>query len=210
MTVDDETTLEQPAVHWGGVSTDGAERSAPTPAEAWAPDGIAADDEQWNWPSRAAKPGVRLRVPTLALVALLFAAGGLWGGAALQRSHGTPAASSSAASSFASLFGRRGTGGTATGTGAGGAATTAAAAAGTVTAVEGDVVYLTTTTGSIEKVVVSGTTTVTRNAKSSASNLQPGDTVVVQGTKETNGSVDASSIAATQTGVTSGFAGLGG
>src|ERR1700722_11641401 len=106
MTVDDETTLEQPAVQWDDTAH----------AASWTPDAMPVDDAQWDWPSRAAKPGMRVRVPTFVLVALLFAAGGLWGGAALQRSHGTGSPSSSAASSFASLFGNRGTAGR-TGTG---------------------------------------------------------------------------------------------
>jgi hypothetical protein len=170
---------------------------------------VAGGDPDWDWPNRAAKPGIRVRIPIAALVALLFAAGGLWGGAALQRSHGT---TSSAASSFANLF--RGTRGTGTGTGTGsslfgGGGAASAAAAGTVTAVEGDILYVTTASGSIEKVVYSKSTTVTRNAKSSVPALVPGDTVVVQGTKESNGSVSATSIAATQAGVTAGFT-LGG
>jgi hypothetical protein len=176
---------------------------------------VAGADPDWEWPNRTAKPGFRVRIPIAVLVMLLFAAGGLWGGAALQRSHGTTA---SAGASLANLFrGARGAGaGTGTGTGTGGASSffggggaASAAAAGTVTAVEGDVLYVTTASGSLEKVVYSKTTTVTRTAKSSVPALVPGDTVIVQGTKESNGSVSATSIAATQAGVTAGVT-LGG
>jgi hypothetical protein len=186
MPVSEETTLPHPIVRWDGEPEDAA-------AEA-----LQSEPADWDWPSRTAKPGVRLRIPVLVLLALLFAAGGLWGGAALQRGHGVTAASSGA-SGFAGLFGRgTGTGTSRTGAGAspfGGASS--AAAAGTVTAVEGDVVYLTTSSGAIEKVVVGKSTTVTRDAKSSTAALQPGDTAIVQGTKAANGNVEATSIAAT-------------
>lgn len=219
MSTTDEPTLPHPVVRWDvGLETDTAgEPAGPAlpAADTLGGDGLVpADDAQWDWPSRAAKPGVRVRIPVLALVALLFAAGGLWGGAALQRSHGISSTGSSAASNFASLFGRRGTTGSGTGTatrtGSGLFGGSAPAATGTVTAVEGDVVYLTTSSGSIEKVIVAKTTTVTRDTKSSAAALQPGDTAIVEGTKETDGNIDATSIAATQAGVTSAFAGLGG
>jgi len=58
-------------------------------------------------------------------------------------------------------------------------------------------------------VTVTSNTTVNRNAKSSLSSLQPGDSVTVQGTKSKNGTVSASSVSATQAGVSSGFSGLG-
>ena len=138
------------------------------------------DDDEW--PDRGPRKGIRLSVPTVVLVGLLIAAGGIWGGAALQRSHGTSSSSSSAASSFASLFGGRGAGSTGGATGVPGAL--GAAATGTVTEVSGSTLYVTNSSGDLVKVTVNPSATVTRNAKSSLGSLVVGDTVVVQGTKD--------------------------
>jgi hypothetical protein len=167
---------------------------------------LRGEDADWDWPARAARRGLRMRVPTAVLIALLIAAGGIWGGAALQRTRSS--GSSSSASSLASLFsGLRGRGGT-TGTGGGSPFGSAPTAEGTVTAVEGDVVYLTTSSGGIEKVIIGKTTSLTRTAKVSASGLRQGDTVIVEGTTEKNGSVAATSITASAAGV-SALGGLG-
>ncbi|MGH9018814.1 MAG: DUF5666 domain-containing protein, partial [Acidimicrobiales bacterium] len=153
---------------------------------------------------RGPRKGVRMSVPTVVMVALLIAAGGLWGGAALQRSHGT-SGTGGAASSLASLLRNRAgaTGGLA---GAGGATT------GTVTEVSGSTLYITNRSGALVKVTVGPSTTVDRNAASSLAGLQVGDTVVVEGSKAANGSVSATSVAATASGVTStgGFGAFGG
>lgn len=166
---------------------------------------LSGEDADWEWPAKAARRGLRMRVPTAVLLALLIAAGGIWGGAALQRTRSS--ASASSGSSLASLFSGRGRGGT-TGAGGGSLFGGAPAAAGTVTAVEGDVVYLTTSSGGIEKVIVAKTTTLTRTTKISASGLHQGDTVIVEGTTEKNGSVAATSITASAAGV-SALGGLG-
>jgi len=169
-------------------------------------EGGATDDD--SWPDRGPRRGIRMPVATVALLALLIAAGGIWGGAALQRSQGTTPAASSAASAFASLFaGRGGAGGGAT---PGGAGAVGAATTGTVTEVTGSTLYVTDSSGNLVKVTVTPSSTVTRNAKSSLGTLQVGDTVVVAGTKASNGSVTATSVSATGAGVTSPFGGLGG
>jgi hypothetical protein len=164
------------------------------------------DDEEW--PDRGPRKGIRMSVPTVALLGLLIAAGGIWGGAALQRSHGT-SGGSAAVSSLASLFRGRGTGAGGT-TGATGFGAAAAAATGTVTEVSGSTLYVTNASGALVKVTVGPSATVTRNAKTSLGSLQVGDTVVVDGSKASNGSVTATSVSATGAGVTSPFAGFGG
>jgi hypothetical protein len=170
-----------------------------------------ADDLSELWPARAPSGSLRLRLPMAILAGLALAAGGFWGGAALQKGH----QSSSGTSSLASLFaGRRaGAGGATSGAGAGAgggfAGLSSAAATGTVTAVQGDVLYVTNTSGNLVKVVVGASTTVTRDAKSKLSALQPGDTVIVEGATAKSGVVTASSVAATAAGV-SAFGGLGG
>jgi hypothetical protein len=149
-----------------------------------------------------------MSVPTVALFGVLIALGGIWGGAALQRSHGTSSGTSAAASSLASLFRGRGASGTGGATGASGFA--AAAATGTVTEVSGSTLYVTNASGALVKVTVGPSATVNRNAKSSLGSLQVGDTVVVEGSKASNGSVTATSVSATAAGVTSSFGGFGG
>jgi hypothetical protein len=167
-------------------------------------------NEPDDWPARGPAKGIRLGWPLAVLLVLLIAGGGIWGGAALQRSQGSSSSTSSIASALASRFGSRGTGG-AGGTGArtfGGAST--AAATGTVTEVKGSTLYVTNASGNLVEVTLTPSTTVTRNAKTTLSGLAPGDTVVVQGTTSKSGTVTAASVAATAQGVTSGFGGLGG
>jgi hypothetical protein len=163
--------------------------------------------EQDDWPNRGPAKGFRVPWPMAVLLVLLVASVGIWGGAYMQRhsSSSSTTAGASAFSSFASRF---------RGTGTGGSTPSAASSditAGTVTDIIGNTLYVTTSTGSLVAVDVGSTTTVDRNAKSSLSALKPGDTVTVQGTKGSNGSVTAASVSATQAGVTAvgGFGGRG-
>jgi len=159
-------------------------------------DAILGDE---GWPAATAKRGVRLRTPTAVLVGLLLVVGGFWGGVILQKDEGSSGAGgfSSLRSGFlpgassrtgSSLFG------------SGGATT------GTVTDVIGKTLYITSSSGSLVKVTVGSSATVTRNAKSSLADLKIGDTVIVEGVKTKSGAVTASSISATAAGVSSSFA----
>jgi len=158
-----------------------------------------------DWPTQTAKRGIHLRTPTAILVALLLAAAGLWGGSFLQKQNGSTAGATSVAAARAA-FSRVGGAGSS-------ASATASGTSGTVTDIIGNTLYVTNSSGQLIKVTVSSSATVTRNASSSLSGLKPGDTVTVQGTTPTNGSMTASSVAATAKGVSSagGFGGaLGG
>ncbi len=157
---------------------------------------IADEDE---WPIRSPRSGLRLKYTTAVLVALLIGAGGLWGGAALQRAHGTTAVAGSA-SSFERLFSSTGSSGITRGSFPG--ISSSSAASGIVTTIEGDTLYVTTASGGLVKVMLGKSTTYTREAKSTASAMQPGDTVIVQGTTAKNGTVAATSVADTAAGVT--------
>ena len=180
------------------------------------------DDE---WPIRGPAKGLRLAIPTAGLVAILLVAAGFWGGAALEKNRsGGSGSGASAASSFAARF--RGLGGTGTGasttgtsttgTGRAGAAGgftggfgggfggTTAAATGTLSVVDGKTLYILTTTGSLVKVTLGTSTTITRSATAQAVDLRPGDTVVIQGTTAKNGDVSATSVAATAPASTAG------
>jgi len=193
---DDVTTQVYPAVGANGTTM----LAEPVPSER--PDGAE------QWPVRTVSRGLRLRVPTAVLLALLVAGGAFWGGVALEKGH-----AGTGTGGFAGLAARFRTGATGTGTGTGTGTKTGttggftfpgstAAATGTVTVVEGDTLYVTTTTGSIVKVALSSSTKVTRNATATISSLKPGDTVIVQGAKASSGTVTATSVSATQAGVT--------
>jgi|HubBroStandDraft_1064217.scaffolds.fasta_scaffold304061_1 hypothetical protein len=186
-----------------GVSAPDADSGEPP----W--DMSAADDDEW--PERGPRQGVRMSVPTVVGLALLIALGGIWGGAALQRSHGTSSGTSTGASALASLFrsraGAAGFGGTGTGAGA---TALAGVTTGTVTEVSGSTLYVTNASGDLVKVTVAPTVTVDRNAASSLGALQVGDTVVVEGAKASDGTVTATSVSATAAGVTSPFSRFGG
>jgi hypothetical protein len=175
--------------------------AAPTPGGAGAPPWDDSDPDE-EWPDRGPRKGIRMSVPTVVLLGLLLAAGGIWGGAALQRNEGTSSGTTGTASSLASLFRSRATG---TGGFTGGFGATTAAATGTVTEVSGTTLYVTNDSGALVKVTVGPSATVTRDAKVALGSLQLGDTVVVDGTKASNGSVTATSVSATGAGVTSRF-----
>lgn len=200
---DQEEALEtQPSISSAAGSTLVTDTSEMPPINLVSPDEPGTD---WDWPSRSARPGVRLRIPTIVLLALLCAAGGLWGGAALQRSHGVASGSStgSAASLFANL-GRSRTGRSSTGAG-GFPGGTAPAATGEVTSVIGSTIYVTnTTTGVLYKIVVGPSTTITRETSvKKVTSVKLGDTVVVEGTAGADHTVKATSVAATAPGVRS-------
>lgn len=180
--------------------TDGHGAASSGSAELPWEDGGSDDDA---WPERGPRKGIRMSVPSVVLFAALVALGGIWGGAALQRSHGSSSGTSAAASSFASLLRGRGA------TGGGGLAGAGGATTGTVTEVSGSTLYVTNSSGDLVKVTVAPSVSVNRNAKSSLASLQVGDTVVVEGTKASDGSVTATSVSATAAGVTSPFAGFG-
>lgn len=78
-----------------------------------------------------------------------------------------------------------------------------------MTGVQGNILYVTDSSGTLIKVVVGPSVPVTRTAKSSLAGLQTGDTVTVTGTKSSNGTVTA--VRASGAGVTTGtgFSGFG-
>ena len=133
--------------------------------------------------------GSRCRWRSL-LAAVLLVAAGFWGGATLQkRSGGSGSGGSALASAFAARLARRGRGdgghgrdrGDGRGRGFGGFGGSTAAAIGTVSVVDGNTLYVLSATGSLVKVTLGPSTTITRNAKAPAVGLRPGDTVIVQG-----------------------------
>jgi len=147
--------------------------------------------------------GLRVSALTGVLVLLLAVAGGFWGGVALQKHHGGSSSSSSALSRVAAAARAAGAGtGSRLGAGGFGAAT-----AGTVIGVSGDVLQVSDSSGNIVKVTVGPSATVTRTSSEPLSGLKIGDTVVVSGSSESNGSVTATAVRASAPGASAGFGG---
>jgi len=127
---------------------------------------------------------------TTVLAALLLAAVAFTGGV-FARTAMAPAAATSAGRSTAT-----GTSGGAAAArnfgGAGGAS--GAAATGTVQLVDGTTVYVQTATGGVTKILTSPGTTIRVTTTGTVKDLTPGTTVVVQGTRDADGTVQASGI----------------
>jgi hypothetical protein len=185
----------------------------------WYDDDDAEPDGGGSLPVR---PRRRLLTPVSGvLVAILLIAGGFIGGVQVQKHQGASSPAGGAArNGFAAAFAGRagaGAGGAAgaaggAGAGAGGAgagAGGAGATVGTVANVKGSTLYVTSGDGTTIKVKTNSNSKVTRNASSSPGNVHPGDSVVVQGSTASSGTVTASSITATAKGV-SAFGGFGG
>ena len=147
-----------------------------------------------EWPAQNTRRSIRFRMPTAVLLALLLAAAGLWGGSLLQKYEGGSVRATGATTAKGAFARAGGTGSP--------FASSSSATTGTVTDIIGNTLYVTQSDGSLVKVTLSSSATVTRNAKSSLSGLEPGDSVVVQGTKPSDGSMTASSVSATAAGVT--------
>jgi hypothetical protein len=176
-------------------------------ADAW-PDAEPLLDEipdaEDEWVPRTTG-GIRFAIPAALLIAVALIAGGFFGGVELEKGH---SGGGSTASGFAALSGRLRTGGTgASGaSGAGGFAGfggSSAAATGSISVVDGNTLYVLTGTGSLVKVTLAKSTTITRNADTAAVALRPGDTVTVQGATSSNGDVAATSVSSTAAGVSS-------
>jgi hypothetical protein len=68
---------------------------------------------------------------------------------------------------------------------------------GTVSSVSGKSLYLTDLTGNTVKVTLSSATTITKSLPVSSRSVHPGDTVVIQGLKDSDGTISAASVSDT-------------
>lgn len=166
---------------------------------------LEGDDDDDEWPVRGPARGIRLALPTAGIAVILLVAGGFWGGAVVEKNHGS-SSGGGAASALAARFRSAQTGTTGTGTpsfpgggfaGGGFGGASSSAATGTISVVDGKTLYILTSAGSLVKVTLGASTTITRNATTQANGLRPGDTVVVQGATGKSGNVAATSISAT-------------
>jgi hypothetical protein len=143
------------------------------------------------------RPRSRTVTPVrVTLLAVLLLAAGFIGGVEVQKRSGT---SSSPQSSFAGRFTSRGA---ASPDPAGGGATV-----GQVANVHGRTLYVTESGGATVKVRTTSSTKVTRTAVSGVRAVHPGDTVVVQGSTSSAGTVKAARVTATASNASSGLLG---
>jgi hypothetical protein len=144
---------------------------------------------------------------TAVLLALLVAAVGFYAGVRVEKGQISTSSASASTGAAGRAFGGLG-GGSAARAGAGGAGGAAGFRAlaagggfgggsssfGTVSTVAGKYVYVTDASGNTVKVSLSSATKVTKSVGVSKSAVRPGDTVIIQGLKSSNGTIQATSL----------------
>lgn len=158
------------------------------------------------------RPRAKLPSLTLVLVALVVASAGFLAGILVGKHYGS-SGSGSAASAFGRFAaGASATAGTRSGLGAGlggrsggGGFATGNATIGTIKLIDASTVYVQTLEGDIVQVSTSAGTKVTVSSTVPIKDLQPGETVIVEGSKNSRGGVTATSIS--QTSLGAGFGG---
>ena len=167
------------------------------------------------------RPRAKLPSLTLILAAIVVASAGFLGGAMVGKHYGSSGSGTLAAfrglaarASASASSGTGGTGGTGSGTGSGfggrgGLFGGGNATVGTIKLIDGRTVYVQTTAGDIVQVATSAGTKVTVSSTVPVKDLQPGETVIVQGSKNSSGAIAATSISQTSLGGFGGGAGAG-
>ena len=170
------------------------------------------------------RPRAKLPSLTVVLVVVVVASAGFIGGILVGKHYASSSsgglasrfaglaaagASTSASTGSGSRTGFGGTGGTRGGFGgvSGGTGGFAAgnATVGTIKLIDGSTVYVQTTAGDIVQVATSSGTKVTVSSTVPVKDLQPGETIIVEGSKNSSGGVTATSISQSSAGL-----GLGG
>jgi len=178
-----------------------------------------AVDDAWtdeDPPELPRRPKRRLVTPwTLGLAAVLVAALGFIGGVQVQKGEQDDGAASGLPAGLRAAMagGAGGARGGAPGAGANAGGTADGASAptmGEVASKDGSTLYVTDSSGATVKVKTNGNSKVTRTAKGKVSGVHPGDTVVITGSTNANGTVTATQITATASGVSTGGFGGGG
>jgi hypothetical protein len=150
--------------------------------------GFYDDDEPQPVDTLPVRPRRPLLTPVSGgLLAVMLVAGGFIGGVQVQKHQA--ASGGGARNGLPAAFAARPT-------------------AGTVANIKGSTLYVTGADGTTVKVKTNDNSKITRNAAGSVAHVHPGDTVVIQGSTASSGTVTASSITATAKGVTP--AGFGG
>jgi hypothetical protein len=162
------------------------------------------------------RPRAKLPSLTLVLAAIVVASAGFLGGAMVGKHYGS-SSSGNLAAAFSRLAARSsasasaGSGGTGSGFGGsgfggrGGLFGGGNATVGTIKLIDGGTVYVQTTAGDIVQVATSTGTKVTVSSTVPVKDLRPGETVIVEGSKNSSGAIAATSIS--QTSLGGGFGG---
>jgi|SRR5580693_3836420 hypothetical protein len=162
------------------------------------------------------RPRAKLPSLTLVLAAIVVASAGFLGGAMVGKHYGN-SSSGNLAAAFSRLAARSsasasaGSGGTGSGFGGsgfggrGGLFGGGNATVGTIKLIDGGTVYVQTTAGDIVQVATSTGTKVTVSSTVPVKDLRPGETVIVEGSKNSSGAIAATSIS--QTSLGGGFGG---
>jgi hypothetical protein len=163
------------------------------------------------------RPRVKLPSVTLILAVIVVAGAGFLGGALVGKHYG-----SSSSGGLAAAFGRLAAGASAsastgarTGTGTrtgfagggGGLFGSGNATIGEIKLIDGKTVYVQTAAGDVVQVATSPATKVTVSSTVPVKDLQPGETVIVEGSKNSSGAIAATSISQTSAGLGGGFGG---
>jgi len=159
------------------------------------------------------RPRVKLPSLTLVLVTLVVASAGFLGGIVVGKHYGSSGSGSPASAFSRFAAGASATARTGSGSGAGlggrggggGEFAAGNATIGTIKLIDGSTVYVQTLGGDIVQVSTSAGTKVTASSTVRVKDLQPGETVVVEGNKNSTGGVTATSIS--QTSLGAGFGG---
>jgi hypothetical protein len=180
------------------------------------PDYDLDDDWEADEEPLPKRPRRRLVTPISATLAgALICALGFIGGVEVQKGQGNGSnANNGSAGAFASAgsggaarggFGRGGGtgGGPQFGGGPGGAQGNATV--GSVANKKGSTLYVKDADGNLVRVKTTSHSKINRTASTSAGAIHPGDTVIVQGTKSSSGTITATQINATAAGATSGL-----
>ncbi len=149
----------------------------------------------------ARPPRAKLPKLTLALAAAVLTGGGFLGGLTVGKSSastgsgGLPAGLAGGFPGGGALpSGGTGTGGTGTSGGGLPGGFAGGGTVGTIKLVDGHTIYVQSFSGTITRVSTSGSTRIQVSATGTVKDLQPGQTVVVQGSKRSDGSVAATSV----------------
>jgi hypothetical protein len=155
------------------------------------------------------RPRAKLPSLTLVLVALVVASAGFLGGIVVGKHYGTSSSPAAAFSRFAAVGSATAGAGSGSGAGFGGRGGGGFAAGnatiGTIKLIDHSIVYVQTAEGDIVQVSTSAGTKVTASSTIPVQDLKPGETVIVEGSKNSTGGVTATSIS--QTSLGAGFGG---
>ena len=158
----------------------------------------------------------RFKVPSLTMILMIVAVAGLGflGGTLVGKHYGSSSGSPAAAfRGFAGAGASPGAGAGSTsssgfaGRGGGLFGGSGGGTIGTVKLVDGKIVYVQTATGGIVQVSTSAATKVTISSSGQVKDLLPGETVIVVGTKNADGSIAATSISQNSLGLGGGGGG---